>query len=443
MKNFIFLLLVFLVQKAFAQEVLPFERLAEKHLLQDSTIASGHIGIAIFDAGTKKFVYKHQSDKYFIPASTTKLFTMYAGLRFLGDSLIGFYHKTAKDTLYLLPAGDPTFMHPDFKSQPAHQFLNGIGSKIVVLDEQSYPEPYGNGWAMDDMNESYMPQRSVFPVNGNLFSMEWIKNNQADSFPYALAMISSDFPAHSISKKIDVNAGNTVRRLAGKNDFEVSLNNKDRKITLEIPFEVSGMQSSFHLLKNALYHAPVMRKAVRQDKHQYQPFYSQATDTVLSLMMHRSDNFYAEQLLLMAGDRISGQLNQTAAIDQLLQNDLKGLPQKPRWVDGSGLSRYNLFTPEDEVYILQKLVDSFGSSRVKKILPTGGTGTMKKMFLDENEMVFAKTGSMSNNYCLSGILYTDKGRTLYFSVMLNNYIGSAATVKKGLEKYISAIRKNY
>ena len=29
----------------------------------------------------------------------------------------------------------------------------------------------------------------------------------------------------------------------------------------------------------------------------------------------------------------------------MLENQLKDIKQQPRWVDGSGLSRYNLFSP--------------------------------------------------------------------------------------------------
>ena len=83
--------------------------------------------------------------------------------------------------------------------------------------------------------------------------------------------------------------------------------------------------------------------------------HSQPTDSLLKPMMHRSDNFFAEQSLLMVSNKVLGVMNDEKIIDTLLKTDFKDLPQKPGWVDGSGLSRYNLFTPQDFVFIFNKM----------------------------------------------------------------------------------------
>ena len=127
-------------------------------------------------------------------------------------------------------------------------------------------------------------------------------------------------------------------------------------------------------------------------------------------------------------------------IDTLLKNDYKDIPQKPRWVDGSGLSRYNLFSPKDFVYIINKIQNEFGSQRLKNILPTGGTGTLKNYFIEDSSYIYAKTGSLSNNYTLTGILQTSKNKELIFSIMLNNYQGSSKAVRKQIEHYLHELR---
>ena len=66
-------------------------------------------------------------------------------------------------------------------------------------------------------------------------------------------------------------------------------------------------------------------------------------------MLEDSDNFTAEQLLLTASSTLSDTL-QFNTIKAHTNKHLLKWKQEPRWVDGSGLSRYNLFSPENLVH---------------------------------------------------------------------------------------------
>jgi D-alanyl-D-alanine carboxypeptidase/D-alanyl-D-alanine-endopeptidase (penicillin-binding protein 4) len=153
-------------------------------------------------------------------------------------------------------------------------------------------------------------------------------------------------------------------------------------------------------------------------------------------MMHRSDNFFAEQSLLMVSNEVLSVMNDAKIIDTLLKTDLKDLPQKPRWVDGSGLSRYNLFTPQDFVFILNKMRTEFGMNRIKEIFPTGNEGTLTNYYKAENGHLFAKTGTLSGVVAISGFLYTKKNKLLIFSVLVNNHQASATAVRRAVEKFV-------
>jgi D-alanyl-D-alanine carboxypeptidase/D-alanyl-D-alanine-endopeptidase (penicillin-binding protein 4) len=169
---------------------------------------------------------------------------------------------------------------------------------------------------------------------------------------------------------------------------------------------------------------------------------SQPRDSVLKKMMSRSDNFYAEQVLLMASNQLLGYMSEDKMIDTLLKKDFIDMPQKTRWVDGSGLSRYNLFSPNDFIYVIKKIINEFGLSTLKNMLPTGGTGTLKNMLVVDSGFVFAKTGSFSNNYNISGLLVTKKNKPLLFSIMVNHYIGNSKALRKKIEIFIHQIREN-
>src|SRR5260221_10610075 len=130
-------------------------------------------------------------------------------------------------------------------------------------------------------------------------------------------------------------------------------------------------------------------------------------------------------------------------IDGLLKPDLKDLPQKPNWSDGSGLSRYNLFTPQDFVSILNKMKNEFGMNRIKIIFPTGGTGTISNYYKADSGYIFAKTGSLSGVVSLSGFLYTRKNKLLIFSVLVNNHQSAPFLVRKAIEKFLQGVRNKY
>ena len=160
-------------------------------------------------------------------------------------------------------------------------------------------------------------------------------------------------------------------------------------------------------------------------------------------MMHRSDNFFAEQSLLMVSNERLGVMNDAKIIDTILKTDFKDLPQKPRWADGSGLSRYNLFTPQDFVSILNKMKNEFGMERIKVIFPTGGEGTISSYYKTDSNYIFAKTGTLSGVVALSGFLYTKKGKLLIFSALVNNHQASATAVRRAVEKFIQEFRNKY
>lgn len=413
----------------------------QQELLNDPIIKTGHIGISIYEPATEKYWYNYNADKLFIPASNTKLFTLYAGMKFLDEQLTGIYYNDTRDTFFVLPSGDPTFLHPDFLNQPVFEMLKTNQKPIVIINQNQQIQPYGKGWAWDDASEAYMAQRNAFPIYGNLLHLNWEKKNEIsnESFAFDLKLLNGNVSDFEFLKKSDTAiAENVIIKTPAKNKFEVALNGNSTQINQEVPFETNGIETGVRFLQQKLGKLLTLKLA-KINKETFKPLYSQKTDTFFKIMMHKSDNFYAEQTLLMASEKYLGYMSETDIIDTLLKSTFKDLPQQPRWVDGSGLSRYNLFSPQDFIYLLNKLQKDFGYERLKYILPTGGKGTLANYFKSDSGSIFAKTGSMSNNITLCGIIKTRKNKTLLFSIMLNNYIGSGKLVRKQFENYLHEI----
>ncbi|MBC7890172.1 MAG: D-alanyl-D-alanine carboxypeptidase [Ferruginibacter sp.] len=403
-------------------------KLATKILLKDSAISTGHTGISIYEPATNQYWYNYNATKYFIPASNTKLFSLYAGMKYLGDSIAGLRYEIDTDSsLRIQPTGDPTFLHPEYLSQPVFDLLSHF--KRITFTNAVFTDNFmGRGWAWDDYKEAYMTQRSNFPVYGNLTSIKKTGNTVSiipGSQKYFIPEHTSLEKGFDFQKKWD---DNLITLTDGTNQ------------RLSVPFNPNALDI-IEMLQDTL-HAAILPDA--DDKRPLKNIvYSQPSDSLFKPMMHRSDNFFAEQTLLMAGNERLGYMRVEKMIDTLLDTDLKDIPQKPKWVDGSGLSRYNLFTPQSFVYILNKMKNEFGMGRLENILPTGGEGTLAAYYKKEAGFIFAKTGTLSNNCALSGYLITKKNKFLIFSILSNNYITGATPVRKAVEQFLQNIRTMY
>ncbi len=419
---------------------------AKQLVLSDSSLLTAHVGISIYEPSTGKYWYNYQGDKYFVPASNTKIPTCYVAMKYLGDSLKCFLAAENDTALFILPSGDPTLLHPDYKKQPAFDVLKTSNKKIYITDLTWKSVGLGSGWSWNDYDESYMAERSPMPVYGNV--LKWIQEKDTTTKLEPVSIYSIP----EINWKVDFSSQNArsfdVKRKIGENEFEL-IQGTEKYRELYVPFVTHGIRSTVELLsdtvgkKISLMNDQMWNKLFDKIQLPLKPIKTQPTDSLLKPMMHRSDNFFAEQSLLMVSNEKLGVMNDAKIIDTILKTDLKDLPQRPRWVDGSGLSRYNLFTPQDFVIILNKMKDEFGMERIKIILPTGGEGTISSYYKADSNYIFVKTGTLSGVVALSGYLYTKKGKLLIFSALVNNHQASATAVRRAIEKFIREIRNKY
>jgi D-alanyl-D-alanine carboxypeptidase/D-alanyl-D-alanine-endopeptidase (penicillin-binding protein 4) len=402
--------------------------------LSSPPLKGAHAGVIIVDSESKDTILRYQSEKYFLPASTTKLFTLYSGLRLMGDSLPGIQYRENKDSLWLYPTGDPTLMNKRISSEKVMDYLRRTNKTILICNENIFnTTALAPGWSVDDLDQAFMPERSLLPVSGNIF--KFISNNSS---------VSKNTPDYPFPIRLKNKNSLQTKRAIHQNEFFLSNETgKGENPYDSAPF-ISSLELSAKILEQALNKPVTITSTCTIPKdHPIKTIYSEKSDSIFKIMMHESDNFLAEQLLLMTSLIHFGYMDEKKIIDYLIKNELKNLPQPPKWVDGSGLSRYNLFSPEDMVFILQKSIDEFGLNRILKILPFGGKGTLSGYYESAKPYLYGKTGSLSNNSCLSGILMTNKNRQLVFSIMVNNFPGKSAPVRKEIESFLKAIKDNF
>ena len=404
---------------------------------QDTLLASpdlngAHIGFVVYDPSNKKFLYNYQGDKYFIPASNIKIVTCYTAMKFLGDSLLGLRYVVKPDSTVEVEAnGDPTFLHPDFINQPAYNFLKKQKT-ILLTDDNWKSKGWGMGWSWDDYESDYMAQRSIMPIYGNV--VHFNKYSRPTTAPLYF------------QKLLDNGAGINNGMFEIKRDIGANRFSAVPSTTIfggeDIPFYTGDQELLINLLEDTL-HNKVLPVHFKIDRYpDVVKIYTQPTDSMLKIMMHRSDNFFAEQSLLMVSNELLAEMSTSKIIDSLLKTTFSFLPQKPKWVDGSGLSRYNLFTPEDFVAILNKMKEDFAWERITNILASGGSGTLGNYYKNSAGKIYAKTGSLSNNVALSGYIITKAGNNLTFSVLVSNYTGNNSNIRRSVERFLNYVMDN-
>lgn len=433
-KGFVVLWIAVLLAACSSQKKI--HRVANERILQKEGLKNAHVGILVYDPDQQRNLYAFQSDKYFVPASNTKLVSLYAGMHTLGDSLPAFQYRVADTAIFIQPFGDPTFLHPKYADQPAFQWLQSQRKPVYINSSNWKEKPFGYGWTWDDYTATYMAERSPMPIYANFIKWTQVnQKNQTDgAFVYAEPEVN--WPVHfkpSKAKNFDVDR----ERLA--NVFTIQESNEALS-SVEIPFYTNGTAAAIELLRDTLQQwvagDPVATAyaGIR---------YNRPIDSMYRLMMHVSDNMFAEQTLLLSAQKKLGYQNTEAIIDTLLATSLKDFPQKPNWVDGSGLSRYNLFSPADFVWLLKKMRAEFDWNRLTTILASGNEGTLRNYYTTLNGKLFAKTGTLSGQVALSGYLRTQKGKLLIFSVLVNNHQTTAPTVRKAVESLILDLYRRY
>ncbi len=410
-------------------------RQAQKTLLSSEGVKGAHVGIAIYNDTKGQWLSKYQSDHYFTPASNVKILATYLGLQFLGDSLPGWKMAENADTLFLMPLGDPSFMHPEFKYQPVVDIIKNTNKQVVIVgNNQDQFEIFGSGWSWADYAEDYQPERSRMPIYGNV--VHFYQSNKK------LEAIKPFYFFKDIVDLGKVEEKNWSRSRTGNRFFTTNENNKSKYFQVPFSQEDMPMVKALELLNDTLGKKISFQKQSTLSATSYKIIKTVATDSLLKIMMLRSDNFYADQIVLMASEQLFGKMDDAALLDSTKKLFFADLPQKMRWADGSGLSRYNLNTPENYIAILQQMQAKFGEARVKNIFEKGGEGTISAYYKNFPGTMYAKTGTLGGQVALSGFIYTPKQQKLYFSVLVANHMSPSSTqVRRAVETYLTKVTK--
>lgn len=378
-------------------------------------------GLLVVNTHTKDTLIHYNSQKYFTPASTTKLFTLYTALKSLPDSIATISYLDKGDKRYFKALADPTFLVDSLPNR-TYDFLKKTKKELVFVSDKFSDFIYGDGWQWDDFQYDYMPEKSLFPIYSNLASFQENK-------------FSPNYFQQFLQKE---NKKEYYRDFLQNIFYSDSVPSSTKRF---IPFKTS-IKLSLQLLSDTL-HKPVYKTNEIKEK-KFTPYISTPTQAIYNRLMQKSDNFFSEHLFLIISKNKTNSYRVKNSIQYALDSLLQDIPDKPRWVDASGLSRYNLFTPRSMVYILHKLYDDFGEERIFELLPKNGFNEgLQKSYPADTTYLYAKTGTVSNNHNLCGFIKTKKGNLLTFSFMNNHYLQKNSITRSKMRVLIENLYLNY
>jgi len=414
---FLFMISISLSGQRFSQ------RKIVKMLKKIPAFEQAHIALSVEPLNTSKAVAFYQGENYMTPASNTKLLTFLAAIQSF-DSLPALYFKEMDSIMHFKATGYPLLFHP-FYPDPELAFFFEQKYTWHYHPSRSELNAHGHGWSWDDYPYYYASESSPFPIYGNTIQV-FVDSNKTQLIP-------KNFEHQLVLDTLKQN----FYRERSKNRFYLNPHKLKEGDTLYIPFITSD--SLFTQLLQDRIQRPVKLMEQTHSSHKWNLLYSHQEAQLYKALLQDSDNGVAESLLNMISQTTFDEMNVKKTIDTLKLQWRQWLPDPIEWVDGSGISRYNMLTPRTLIAVLKKIYQEIGLETIKNYFPKSATkGTLKNYPIQE---VYAKTGTLRHNHNLSGYWISNKGNVYVFSIMANHFTTPTKEIRNGISTLIRQFQK--
>ncbi len=424
-----------------------------------------NVGVRVVRIRDGKVLYDHNGGKLFHPASNMKLFTTAAALKYLGPNF-RFVTRVAADIetavtdtlkgdLYLIGAGDPDFSYGDLAYLVEQLHARGIryiDGNIICDDTALDTLWYGNGWMWDEGDSRDFAPIGALTLHDNSVEVHVASGDSAGQ-PLKVWLV----PETSYLNIINSSQTISLQMLRSESDFdyrpvEIERNWQARENSIRIegmlPNDGTEVTEWINVVNPSLYFGQVFREQCEEKgigvagtvrrgaaPDTFRVLARQVSEPLLNLVINTnkpSDNLSAELLLKTVGAKVFGAPGTASKGIQAIKTMLSGWgldTTRCRFTDGSGVSRYNLVSPDILVGLLVNIYRDFSlRSEFIASLPIAGVdGTLRTRMKQTAafRVVHAKTGTLSGVTTLSGYTQSLDGEVLAFSIMMSHFLDSA------------------
>jgi D-alanyl-D-alanine carboxypeptidase/D-alanyl-D-alanine-endopeptidase (penicillin-binding protein 4) len=437
--------------------------------LARSEFRRGTIGIKIASLDTGKTIFEENAEKYFMPASNMKSYTVAAALERLSPDFrfvtsvfaasMPDANGTIRGDLTVYGRGDVS-ISTAFYDGDYYKGLDALALKIVqsgvkriegnLVGDESYftGNAIPGGWEWDDLQWYYGAEVSALPVNDNAVDLT-IKPSSVNS-PCAVQIL----PANAVVKIVNLC---TTSASGAKRDLQVlkKLDQNIVEISGKLPQGDKGFQGFIAVSRPSQLFVELLRGLLIQkgvvitgqnklvnakDKTtliatslaapvEITKLDSPPFSIVAAKTMKPSQNTYTETILRALGEQVGDKTDPKKSSEErgiaVVQNFLLEVGIQPDSViqyDGSGLSRHDLITPSSAVQLYTYMSKSRYANVWREVLTIGGIdGTLQNRFKGTAAAgnVRGKTGTIDQVSSLSGYVNSATGEKFVFSVIVN------------------------
>ena len=430
--------------------------------LKRPELQNSMIGIEVMELPSGRILYSLNGNKRFVSASTAKVLTTACAYDAFGAN---FHYSTrlfgtgaevpkkVSGNIILQPSQDPTLTREDVRQMfvsLSQKGLNQIEGGLLVGTIAGGGDQWLTGWLTEDWGQEWMPPSSNLAIDRNI-----AQGN----------VVLKGFRNTNLGPENAFNAASQALLLAGESAAWVECDQPNHELTffrspgmaMGAPLVVANPASFNAALASTCASDAGVRFGNRSIKdktcypiveHQSKPL-----SLIIQTCLHKSDNFYAQQILRTLGlaktdsepEGIARDFREAPAIQQS-QLEARGLARLGSWLQKIGVpaSEFVLF---DGCGLSRK--DGISPHTLNTVLKHMATPTMNGPYLqllrryspvNKSDAWYAcKTGSMDTARSVSGVLETVGGQYCAVTIMVNGHRASVGALKGEIDSLVGIL----
>ncbi len=389
-------------------------------LLADPALKGASISALAVDS-TGRVIFDRDSERRMVPASNQKLISSLFALNKLGFSytpMTLFWREG--DTIIINAPGDPTL-----KWSQLQEVATKLGRAKYVYVQQAYNPGIHGEWEVGDLPNRYAAPVSAFTFDRGSFEV-WAENGKIRPMPKEYGL-SIGYGSPKGAAKASYNYWTGKLTLSGKLP------------TVPTMIEAFALRDPSAVASKLFGDIAIGYAVIPKRNPDAAIIGPRLIETVEDCLV-RSDNLYAESLLLMgAAPNRNKQVENvysdaTQQAERFLFDTVGWKEPLANVVDGSGLARQNLVTARGLTSLLQWSKTQPWWMMYNDALASPGRGTLEGRLAGSSFR--GKTGTLTGVVSLSGFIKNVSGEEIIVSMIVNNAPANSQKVRSILDSVV-------